>query len=269
MTTLLAGATFVALGVTVFIHFDQTEVESQGLTIDCGSVHQPELPGLAPALLACMDRLEDSTRARDNAAIIAVVGALATTVVVSVPRRERRELELRGERVIVRSVRPADAGAIATTIDGAMREAHGWTEEHGELLIHQVASGDPTTIVVVTDLDHHPIGAISAMQMTTRDQTVEIGFWLGPEARGRGLMHDAVDLFVPALFEAGWTAVVSETDVYNSASRSVLESARFAEVGRARRRLPDGTDVQAVEYVREATPPARTRVWEPPATGAR
>ena len=136
-------------------------------------------------------------------------------------------------------------------------------------MIHQVGSGDPTTIVVVTDLDHHPIGVISAVQVSTREQTVEIGFWLGPDARGRGLMHDALGLFVPALFDAGWTAVVSETDVRNAASRSALESAGFAEVGRARRRLPDGTDVQAVEFVRNATTPARTRVWAPPTTGAR
>ncbi|WP_067703714.1 GNAT family N-acetyltransferase [Nocardia jejuensis] len=89
--------------------------------------------------------------------------------------------------------------------------------------------------------EHGPVlGMIGLgpLYLPRRDRdTAEIGFWLSPEARGRGLMTQAVDLVCRAAFDLTgfaferleWRAIIG-----NHASAAVARSSGFHYEGRLR-----------------------------------
>lgn len=65
--------------------------------------------------------------------------------------------------------------------------------------------------------------------------SAEIGYWLAPEARGRGLMSRSVDLVLDAAFgRLGLVRVFWRAFVGNGASRAVAERAGFRVEGELR-----------------------------------
>lgn len=86
----------------------------------------------------------------------------------------------------------------------------------------------------------------------------EIGYWAHPDARGRGVVGEAVDLVVAHAFAAdglGRHRLLIETAWDNAASRHVAERAGFTLVGQHRQdgKLGDGTLVDGAWYDRLAT----------------
>ena len=82
-------------------------------------------------------------------------------------------------------------------------------------------------------------GPLGAIGLHARDPTMrEIGFWMAPWARGRGIMTDAVRLVCRWGFaELGLGRIEWWANVGNDASRRVAEKVGFTMEGTARGRL--------------------------------
>lgn len=91
-------------------------------------------------------------------------------------------------------------------------------------------------VIIEPEVGPGPIGAIG---LHARDATMrEIGFWMAPWARGRGVMTDAVRLVCRWGFaELGLGRIEWWANVGNYASRRVAEKAGFTMEGTARARL--------------------------------
>jgi RimJ/RimL family protein N-acetyltransferase len=82
-------------------------------------------------------------------------------------------------------------------------------------------------------------GPLGAIGLHARDATMrEVGYWMAPWARGRGIMTDAVRLACRYGFdELGLGRIEWWANVGNHASRRVAEKAGFTMEGTARARL--------------------------------
>lgn len=115
--------------------------------------------------------------------------------------------------------------------------------------------------------DDSLLGALGLMGLGGgRSRTGEIGYWVHPDARGRGLALEAVMLagrhaLLPAdVGGLGLDRVLIRVAANNTASRRVAEKAGFTEVGRDRRgeRLRGGrrSDMVRFDLLAEELPPA-------------
>lgn len=80
-----------------------------------------------------------------------------------------------------------------------------------------------------------------------RTERRDLGFWLAPSARGRGLVHDAVSLVVGWAFDRGAPDASWECYVGNTASAAVARRAGFAYTGTGDADIPqrDGSPTPA------------------------
>jgi RimJ/RimL family protein N-acetyltransferase len=75
-------------------------------------------------------------------------------------------------------------------------------------------------------------GTVGLLRFSWEEHRGEIGYWLAPEGRGRGLATRAVRLLGPwALEELGLGRLALHTDVDNAASQAVAERAGFTREG--------------------------------------
>jgi RimJ/RimL family protein N-acetyltransferase len=84
-----------------------------------------------------------------------------------------------------------------------------------------------------------PGGPVGAIGLHARDETMrEVGFWMAPWARGRGIMTDAVRLACQWGFdELGLGRIEWWANVGNDASRRVAQKVGFTMEGTVRARL--------------------------------
>lgn len=87
-----------------------------------------------------------------------------------------------------------------------------------------------------------------------RTELRDLGFWLAPSARGKGLVHDAVSLVVDWAFEQGAPDVSWECYVGNTASAAVARRAAFSYTGTGPANIPqrDGSPTLAWKGLRRA-----------------
>ena len=76
------------------------------------------------------------------------------------------------------------------------------------------------------------------------DHVIEIGYWVSPEFRGRGLGTKAVALLVQLAFDMGFRRVQAICDEVNAGSIALLEKAGFAFETRLRNGLTRRNDEQ-------------------------
>lgn len=110
----------------------------------------------------------------------------------------------------------------------------------------------------IADIDSDEcVGSIAVMGMTGMNPlSAEIGYWLHPQGRGRGVMTEAVRLAAGHAFTAklegglGRERLALLAAATNSASQAVARRCGFVEVGRDRRGeiLGDGTVVDLVRF---------------------
>ncbi len=117
------------------------------------------------------------------------------------------------------------------------------------------AAGEAVTWAIADPASDGLLGNVSLFGISAGHQA-ELGYWLHPAARGRGLMKEAAALAVRHAFVAeedgglGLARVQAFAAEGNAASRGVIEAAGFAATGRERRgiRLRDGSLVDSVAY---------------------
>ena len=147
-------------------------------------------------------------------------------------------MEVRGEGVVLRSWRIQDVPAVAVACQDD--EIARWlalvpqpyTEEHARFYVEEClqaghdrrpfAIADASTGEVVGSIDMH----------INRLQTGHVGYWVAPQARGRGVAPDALRTLSHWAFESlALGRVELVTDPENIASQRVAEKAGFQREG--------------------------------------
>ena len=171
----------------------------------------------------------------------------------SLPDIGRLEL---GE-VVLRPPAPRDAGAFSAITRDPLMRAHGGMEERSvDVARKLLAAGfDDSIGGVVCVGDDQAMGNVVIHHISEFDRRAEIGFWLLPEARGRGLARLAVGAMCDWAFEhLGLARLQAFTDVDNVPSQGVLDSCGFGQEARLASygSRDDGSRVDAFVYARLA-----------------
>lgn len=120
--------------------------------------------------------------------------------------------------------------------------------------IWQAARGAKATWAVADRSTDLLLGNIAIMDMLgLAPESGEIGYWMHPDARGRGVMREAVDLAVRHAFDPGGLdrrRLAIYAAAGNAASNAIARGAGFRRVGTQSQaeRLGDGTIDDLVEY---------------------
>jgi RimJ/RimL family protein N-acetyltransferase len=89
----------------------------------------------------------------------------------------------------------------------------------------------------VIEVDGEVLGGISLHHFDDGRRSIEVGYWLYPHARGRGLAGRAVEALVEWAFANGVRRVEAVVRLENEASNRVLERLGFRREGVKRRLL--------------------------------
>lgn len=173
--------------------------------------------------------------------------------------RDLRDLlPVEGEHVHLRALAEKDADAYALgTKDPAVREFGHLPEPDytpelvrelaGTVVVDGLRKGELAVLTIAdraTDAFH---GSLVIFDVTEHD--AEVGFWLAPQARGRGLAREALALAARLAAQAGWSSLRAVTSLANTASARTLAGAGFTPVGDpGPMRAPSGAELTAQRY---------------------
>ena len=169
----------------------------------------------------------------------------------------RAGLPVEDGRVRIRAMTPADADAYAAgTTDADVRafahlpEPEYTPESVLRMLDTAIVDGpgpDELAVLAVADAGSDAfLGSVVLFDVV--EPSAEVGFWLAPEARGRGLAADTLRLAREIARRRGLTAVRARTAVDNVASQRVLERAGFAFRSRDVQTTPSGVRAEVLTY---------------------
>jgi RimJ/RimL family protein N-acetyltransferase len=94
--------------------------------------------------------------------------------------------------------------------------------------------------VIEDTTDGSILGGITLRHFDPMRGVIEVGYWLFPEARGRGLATRAVRVVTREAFASGLERIEANVRIGNDASVRVLERAGFTREGVKRRLLRHG-----------------------------
>ncbi len=162
-------------------------------------------------------------------------------------------------RCTVRDWRLEDAPALSKHADNRKiwvnvrdRFPSPYTIEDAEQWVRHCARALPATDFAV-EVDGEVAGGIGVvLQSDVERVSAELGYWLGEQAWGRGIMTEAVAAFVPWAFERySLTRIYAHVFDFNVASARVLEKAGFICEGRLRKAvIKDGRVLDQLMYAR-------------------
>jgi RimJ/RimL family protein N-acetyltransferase len=164
---------------------------------------------------------------------------------------------IRDGDLVLRLPRVEDVDTIAPAFaDPEIREAGNLPnfsrEELLEALPHltTLAASGRLLPLVVADVTHEDVlGGGTLHHLDAERGIVELGYWLFPRARGRGVATRVARLLSEHAFSLGVQRVEAYVNVGNDASDRVLERAGFTREGVARSLpKPDGTRVDKTLY---------------------
>lgn len=135
-------------------------------------------------------------------------------------------------------------------------------QERLRTLPETMASGRGLHLVVADSSDDRLLGFVGLVDLDPAMRSAELGYWLHPDARGRGVMTEAVRMTVRhALLPEdvgglGLVRVLAHAAADNRVSHTVLTRAGLAEAGLERMSTRTRAGLQdAVRYERLATDP--------------
>ncbi|GAA2103358.1 GNAT family N-acetyltransferase [Brevibacterium salitolerans] len=167
-------------------------------------------------------------------------------------------LPMEDPRVRIRPLRVEDAAAFAEgAADGAVREfAHLPEPEYTEASAREMivgaaadglARGDLAVLAIADPATDAFAGSIVVFDV--QGQSAEVGFWLHPAHRGRGLTGAALALAARFAAQSGLHELRARTAPANAASRRALASAGFEETGTETGVTPAGETAELVGLV--------------------
>lgn len=144
-------------------------------------------------------------------------------------------MRLQGERCTVRPWRKTDADALvhhANNLNVAKnlrdRFPHPYTKADAKFFLkHATAADDPTNLCI--DVDGAAVGAVGYVPGSDVERySAEIGYWLGEELWGRGIVTEALSLVTEHAFsELNFLRFFALPFADNPASARVLEKAGY------------------------------------------
>jgi RimJ/RimL family protein N-acetyltransferase len=157
------------------------------------------------------------------------------------------------ERLVLRNATATDAAAVGVTIDRVVLDAQGWSPPMGRQWV-QVTRRQGSVLIpgflVACDREGgRVLGVVAVSAIDRQSGTAELGWWMGPDARGRGLGTEALAAGIAVLHDQGIARVLVGTREENSAVRAALAKvgARLTET--RLHRLPDGSETPSAWYV--------------------
>ena len=129
---------------------------------------------------------------------------------------------------------------------------HPYTIEDAHAFLESVIDSEPATLFCV-EADGAAVGGIGIrIGADVHRHTAELGYWLGEEFWGRGIMTEAVAAFTDFCFENfQLRRIYAEPFANNRASARVLEKAGFPFEGRLKNNVfKDGNLLDSLLYAR-------------------
>jgi RimJ/RimL family protein N-acetyltransferase len=166
-------------------------------------------------------------------------------------RRIDLPAEITTDRLVLRAWRPGDGLALQQAADDVIETTNGWLPGTRERMVAADVDIDPRAPerLVCDRVTGRVLGSISVNAAVPGDGWCEVGWWLGPDGRGRGLGTEAMRTYVDALFAAGMTDVEVATSVDNAAVARVMEKLGAERRRAGDRTLPNGTVLPALVFV--------------------
>ncbi|KTR06792.1 GNAT family acetyltransferase [Aureimonas ureilytica] len=148
---------------------------------------------------------------------------------------EEDESRLETLRLVLRLARMADAPAIARHANDRQiaemtsRIPHPYSLGHAESFL---ASVDGELIFAITTRDEGEFLGLCSLQATERENTAELGYWIGRSFWGKGYATEAAQAMIDYAFRAlELTTVEVRCRVINGASRRVIQKCGFGYRG--------------------------------------
>ena len=155
--------------------------------------------------------------------------------------------ELSAGGIVLRAPVHDDVSALATAFADPVLGGEAGLPPLGEEQLH-------AKLVPYTIIDRETdelLGGATLRQLDAARNAIEIGYWLFPRARGRGVATRAVQLLLDWLFANGIYRVEAVVRIGNAASEHVLERSGFVREGIKRRCLVyEGSRVDATLFSR-------------------
>lgn len=156
--------------------------------------------------------------------------------------------KLRSDSIRLRQFLATDSGWITTACDRPEMARFvpvlpsPYTEVHARGFIeyaHEAWRSGTSAPFAIESAEHEPLGAIEVHLNRDDPGRGGVGYWLRPEARGRGAATEALKLVSRWAFEAlGIERLSLVTDPENAASQRVAERAGYQREGLLRAWLP-------------------------------
>lgn len=162
--------------------------------------------------------------------------------------------------VVLRELRHRDAEAFARGTDDPAVQEYGHlplpeytpeiVREQIDGVIAQGLDDGSLAVLAIADADSDTLLG-SLVLFDVRDDRVEVGFWLAPAARGRGVAAKALEAACQVGAATGFDLVDARTSPQNVPSQRALQSAGFRQVGGPiDRETPSGAVVAVVLFER-------------------
>jgi RimJ/RimL family protein N-acetyltransferase len=149
--------------------------------------------------------------------------------------------ELAADGIRLRELRPADVPAMTAACQDPLIQRFTfvpapYAAEHARGFVAGLpaarASGDALALAISPAGGDELLGTVGLQRFRWEHRTCEIGYWVVPEARGRGAATAAVRLLARwALTRLGMARVQLDTDIDNVASQRVADRAGFVREG--------------------------------------
>ena len=159
--------------------------------------------------------------------------------------------------LVLRLPRAGDLPAVAPAFaDSELREAANLPTFRPDDLVELIpqideliASGRLTPLLVADAWSGKILGGAALHHLDVERRIIEIGYWLFPRARGRGVATKVARALAGHAFALGVRRVVAYVNVGNRDSERVLERAGFTREGVSRSMpKPDGRRVDKTVY---------------------
>lgn len=168
-------------------------------------------------------------------------------------------LPVRHDHAVLRTMRLSDASAYAEGAEDAAVREYGhlpepeYTEDSVVALVEGpirdgLRRGDLAVLAIADPATDDFAGSL--VLFGAAGDSVEVGFWIHPDHRGKGLAAAALRLAVEFVRRSGFTRLAARTVPENLAAQRSLEHSGFIGGQQARGAAPSGADVVLQHYVR-------------------
>ena len=167
------------------------------------------------------------------------------------------DFPIEDDRIRLRPIGYGDADAYAEgTADADVRAFAHLPEPHytaemvrelvGTTFRHGLQTGELAVLAIADRGDDRFLGSLVVFDI--REGSAEVGFWLHPVARGKGVSARALALIATLAADSGLTELRARTVAANVASQRVLDKAGYTFTGRDDSRTPSGATVDCHLY---------------------